>query len=63
MRTYQEITDDKGYEKKCWASNNWAAYILTSARAHDMYHNYIERYSRNPTAQWFNRHFRFRRIR
>lgn len=62
MRTYKEVTADKGWEMKGYASDNNATYILTSARAHDMYDDFEERYARHPTSRWFNRHFMFERI-
>lgn len=61
MNVYQEITNDHGREKHCTASDNSAEYILTSAMAHDAYNNYIDRYGRQPSAQWYRRNFQFAR--
>lgn len=63
MRIYQEITNDHGYVKSCSARDNNAEYRLTSARAHDDYNWYVDYYGRQPSSKWFNRHFRFERIR
>ena len=46
----------------CYASDNMAEYQLTSAYAHDLHTEYIERYDREPSAAWYNRHFNFTRI-
>lgn len=62
MRIYKEITTDHGYIKKCSAINNNAEYQLTSAYAHDLIYNYIEKYNRYPSSAWFNKHFNFIRI-
>lgn len=61
-RTYQEKTNDHGVPKYSEASDNNAVYILTSAMAKDMLIEYYERYDRDPTAAWFNRHFSFERV-
>lgn len=62
MRIYKEITNDHGYEMDCYADDNFATYILTSAYAHDKYTDYVDRYQREPSAKWYNRHFQFERI-
>lgn len=62
MRIYREITNDRGYVKKAYARDNNAEYILTSAMAHDMVTDYEDRYHDHPTAKWYNRHFRFERV-
>lgn len=62
MRIYKENTTDHGYIKKCSASNNLAEYQLTSARAHDLIFEYLEKYNRYPSSKWFNNHFSFTRI-
>lgn len=62
MRIFKEITNDHGYEKHCNADDNFATYILTSAYAHDKYTDYVDRYQREPSAKWYNRHFQFERI-
>lgn len=62
MRVYKEITSDHGYEQRVYAENNNAVYILTSAMAHDMYVSYVDKYSRNPSSRWYNKHFRFERL-
>lgn len=62
-RIYQEIATDNGAEKKVYASDNYAAYILTSAYAKDLYVEYVQKWDRQPSARWYNRHFAFERIR
>lgn len=62
MRIYKENTNDNGYVKTCCASNNMAEYRLTSAYAHDLYTDYVDRYNREPSSRWYNRHFNFTRI-
>lgn len=62
MRIYKENTSDNGYTKTCYASDNFAEYQLTSAHAHDLYTDYLQRYNREPSARWYNSHFRFTRI-
>ena len=62
MRIYKEVTPDHGYEMRVNASNNFAAYILTSAIAHDMYNRYVDNYDRHPSAAWFNRNFNLERL-
>lgn len=62
MRIYKEVTPDHGFEMRVNASDNFAAYILTSAYAHDLYTEYWDRYDREPSAAWYNRHFDFTRI-
>lgn len=62
MRIYKENTNDHGYTKTCYASDNMAEYQLTSAHAHDLHTEYIDRYDRHPAAAWYNRHFNFTRI-
>lgn len=59
--TYKEITDDRGIAKRCYASDNYATYILTSAYAHDMYAEYMRKYDRQPSSRWYNKHFSFER--
>lgn len=62
MRIYREKTHDYGYQKPCYASDNYAEYQLTSAYAHDAINDYLYKFSRWPSARWYNRHFRFERI-
>ena len=62
MRIYKENTNDHGLARRCYASDNNAEYILTSARAKDLHSEYIDKYERNPSRQWYNRHFNFNRI-
>lgn len=62
MRVYQEITDDHGYRKAYFASDNDAIYYMTSARAHDMMFDFFDKYHRDPTSRWLNKYFRFERI-
>ena len=62
MNTYKEITKDSGYAQRCNARDNRATYILTSAEAHDLRSAYMERYGRQPSARWYNRHFTFKRV-
>lgn len=59
---FKEVTNDKGYQKPCYASNNAATYILTSAYAHDMYSEFVEKYGRIPSSQWYRKHFNFERV-
>lgn len=63
MRIYQEITNDRGYVLPCATSNNDATYYITSARGHDLVRDFEDKYHRVPTSRWFNKHFRFERIR
>ena len=59
-RTYIECTGDRGCAKECSASDNWATYILTSARMKDLLSEYQYKYgSRWPSSQWYHRHARF----
>lgn len=62
MRTFRENTNNHGVIRKCYASDNYAEYQLTSAYAHDLYTDYLERYNRAPSARWYNKHFNFTRI-
>ena len=64
MRTniYKEVTNDRGYLLPCYASNNAATYILTSAYSHDMYHEFVDTYGRVPSSQWYRKHFNFERV-
>lgn len=62
MRIYREKTNDHGIMRKCYASDNYAEYQLTSAYAHDAINDYLYKFSRLPTSRWYNRHFRFERI-
>lgn len=62
MYIYKENTRDNGAILRCHASDNAAEYQLTSAYAHDLHSDYLERYSRQPSARWYNRHFNFIRI-
>lgn len=57
-----EKTNDKGSRKSCPSADNNAEYILTSAKAHDLHDGYLQRYNREPSARWYNRHFNFTRI-
>ena len=59
---YKEVTNDNAYKSYCHASNNSATYILTSAYAHDMYSEYMDKYSRVPSAQWYRKNFNFERV-
>ena len=59
---YKEITSDKGCKWERYASNNSATYIITSASAHDMYSEFVDKYGRIPSAQWYHRHFSFERV-
>ena len=63
MRTniYKEVTADKGYQRYCHASNNYATYILTSAYAHDMYSEFVQKYGRIPSSKWYRKNFNFER--
>ena len=60
MKRFIEITSDKGIEYHSHASDNSATYILTSAYAHDLYDDYVDKYDRLPSSRWFNRHFNFK---
>lgn len=64
MRThiYKEVTNDRGYQLPCYASNNSATYILTSSYAHDMYSEFVDKYGRIPSAQWYRKNFNFMRV-
>ena len=62
MRIYKEKTNDRGYIKTCHASDNNAEYQITSAYAHDLYSDFVERYNRVPSSLWYNKHFSFTRI-
>lgn len=62
MRIYKENTSDRGCIKTCTASDNFAEYQLTSAYAHDLYTDFVERYNRVPSSNWYNKHFSFTRI-
>lgn len=58
-KTYQEVTSDHGVPVIVYVSDNHASYILTSAGAKDMYREYVERWGRYPSRQWFRRHYRY----
>lgn len=60
--TFYEITPDHGYPQTCYASNNAAEYIITSAIGHDLHSDYMRKYHRNPTSAWYRRHFSFKRV-
>lgn len=60
--TYKEVTNDNGYRSYCHASDNYATYILTSAHAHDMYHEFVDKYERIPSSQWYRKNFNFERV-
>ena len=62
MNTYREVTDDRGCAQRCGACDNQATYILISAEAHDLRGAYMERYGRQPSARWYNKHFTFERV-
>lgn len=59
---FKEVTNDKGYQKPCYASDNSATYILSSAYAHDMYSEFVDKYGRIPSAQWYRKNFNFERV-
>lgn len=59
---YKEVTNDRGCQLPCYASNNAATYILTSAYAHDMYSEFVDKYNRIPSAQWYRKHFNFEMV-
>lgn len=59
---FKEITGDNGMPKKCFASNNCATYILTSAIAKDKYSDYVQKYEKPPSSRWYNKHFKFTKI-
>lgn len=60
MKTYIEITTDNSWKLRVSARNNKAEYVLTSARMHDLYREYIYRYGKIPTAKWYHRHAQFK---
>lgn len=60
MKIYIEITTDKGWKMKVNARDNKAVYVLTSAKMHDLYAEYQDRYGRIPTAAWYHRHAQFK---
>lgn len=59
---YSEKTTDNGLKFRRYASDNNATYILKSARAHDLYKDYVNKYDRTPSSKWYRRHFNFERI-
>ena len=59
---YKEVTNDNGYKSYYHASDNNATYILTSAYAHDMYSEFMDKYSRLPSSRWYRKHFDFVRV-
>lgn len=59
---FLEITPDKGAQIGVCASNNNALYILTSARAKDMYRDYCDKYSREPSSRWMHKRIAFRKL-
>ena len=59
---YKEVTNDRGYQLPCYASNNAATYILTSAYVHDMYSEFVDKHGRIPSSPWYRRYFDFERI-
>lgn len=60
--TFKELTPDNGIAKHCFARDNFATYILTSSTAHDLHAEYLTRYQCNPSSKWYNRNFKFKRI-
>lgn len=62
MKTFREITIDNGATEMHYAANNSAIYELKSARAKDMYTEFVARYDRLPNSRWYNRHFDFKQI-
>ena len=62
MNVYKEKTNDHRMACHRRASDNKATYILTSSIAHDLYYDYIDKYSRIPSSKWYNRHFIFEKI-
>lgn len=59
MRTFNEVTGDRGYRMRCSARDNNAEYVITSAYGHDLVNAYKEHYDRLPSARWYHRHFNF----
>ena len=59
---YKEITNDKGCNWERCASDNNATYILTSAYAHDMYSEFVDKYNRIPSSRWYRKNFNFERV-
>ena len=53
MKTYQEITRDKGAAKTAYASNSNDEFILTSAMAKDMYNEFVDNNGRYPSRAWY----------
>lgn len=60
--TFKEISNDNRYLRYCFANDNNATYILTSARSHDLHDDYIEKFDRRPSSQWYRRHFQFEKV-
>lgn len=58
-KTFIEVTSDRGWAKECCASNNYATYILTSAKMHDLLSDYRAKYGCWPSSQWYHRHADF----
>lgn len=66
MWKFQEITSDHGCAQTCYASDNNATYIITSARGHEMITEYRDKYFFQgrfwPTAAWYHKHFTWKRF-
>lgn len=61
MKEFKENTSDRGYEMHCYARNNNATYIITSARGHDKVNDYRDKYGDWPHSRWYHKHFSFQR--
>lgn len=61
-RIYQEITNDRGAGRICFASDNFVEYIITSSYGRDLVDSFEERHERRPSGRWFHRNFRLERI-
>ena len=59
---YKEVTSDNGNRWICYASDNYATYILMSSHAHDLYITFRQRFERFPSSRWYNKHFNFERV-
>lgn len=65
MHVFKEVTNDHGCPRKCYASDNQAEYILTSAQGKDQLAEYERRYGPGcdyPSSKWYNKHFNWERL-
>lgn len=65
MKTYKEVTDDRGIENEAYSKDYKRKYILTSAYAKDLIREYFAKTdnSRYPSDSWYRYHnIRFRAV-